>query len=384
MIIEEEEEEEEEEECRSDNDGEGVTVKWQTEETRNCVATSDEAPGTMNTTPLCTTPQGAVFGAPIQTQEQSMQLPYPVDDLVRIHPKLFADPYDLAAMITLYVECLPSRLVEGMGEVGAGYTFFWSGRPNAERRVAGVAFAIRNDIMGPLSCPPQGINDRMRSLRLPLRGGNFATVVSVYHPPMTSPEEGVPHVLAVLIQKLEEHGIDSPALYTDMVTSSTLRIKMQLINSYPVDDLVRIHPKLFAEPSDPAAMITLYVECLPSRLVEGMEIWRSALATLPRNGEADLCMPETSVDLVLQSSEEVTCLLTGGVLSVHGEVGAYFATLDHLFTHWHKVWQLVRQRSQEEVVCLFSLLTRTVYDQTDDESVQTGLAVNPMYIYEQY
>ncbi|BHF78787.1 hypothetical protein SprV_0602190200 [Sparganum proliferum] len=212
--------EEEEEKCRSDNDGEGVTVEWQTEETRNCVATSDEAPGTMNTTPFCTTPQGAVFGAPIQTQEQSMQLPYPVDDLVRIHPKLFADPYDLAAMITLYVECLPSRLVEGM------------------------------------------------------------------------------------------------------------------------------------------------------------EVWRSALATLPRNGGANLCMPETSVDLVLQSSEEVTCLrftsfqLTGGVLSVHGEVGAYFATLDHLFTHWHKVWQLVRQRSQDEVVCLFSLLTRTVSGQTDDESVQ--------------
>ncbi|BHF78811.1 hypothetical protein SprV_0602192600 [Sparganum proliferum] len=203
---------------------------------------------------------------------------------------------------------------------------------------------------------------------------------------------GVAHVLADLIQKLDVHGIDSPALYTDMVTSSTLRIKMQLINSYPVDDLVGIHPKLFADPSDLAAMINLYVECLPSRLVEGMEIWRSELATLPRNGEADLCMPETSVDLVLQSSEEVTCLgvasfkcltsvlqcpqrftsfqLTGGVLSVHGEVGAYFATLDHLFTHWHKVWQLVGQRSQDELVCLFSLLTRTVSGETDDESVQ--------------
>nr|VZI49747.1 unnamed protein product [Spirometra erinaceieuropaei] len=33
-------------------------------------------------------------------------------------------------------------------EVGAGYTFFWSGRPRAERRDAGVAFAIRNDIVG--------------------------------------------------------------------------------------------------------------------------------------------------------------------------------------------------------------------------------------------
>nr|VZI36615.1 unnamed protein product [Spirometra erinaceieuropaei] len=54
-------------------------------------------------------------------------------------------------------------------EVGAGYTFFWSGRPKAERRDAGVAFAIRNDIVGRLPCLPQGINDRLMSLRLPLR-----------------------------------------------------------------------------------------------------------------------------------------------------------------------------------------------------------------------
>ncbi|VDL96487.1 unnamed protein product [Schistocephalus solidus] len=32
-------------------------------------------------------------------------------------------------------------------EVGAGYTFFWIGRPKAEQRDAGVAFAIRNDVM---------------------------------------------------------------------------------------------------------------------------------------------------------------------------------------------------------------------------------------------
>nr|VZH96317.1 unnamed protein product [Spirometra erinaceieuropaei] len=57
-------------------------------------------------------------------------------------------------------------------EAGAGYTFFWSGRPRAERRDAGVAFAIRNDIMGRLPCLPQGINHRLMKLRLPLwRGG---------------------------------------------------------------------------------------------------------------------------------------------------------------------------------------------------------------------
>nr|VZI37344.1 unnamed protein product [Spirometra erinaceieuropaei] len=73
-------------------------------------------------------------------------------------------------------------------EVGAGYTFFWSGRPRAERRDAGVAFAIRNDIVGRLPCLPQGINDRLMSLRLPLWGGKFATIISTYGPTMTNPD----------------------------------------------------------------------------------------------------------------------------------------------------------------------------------------------------
>nr|VZI49030.1 unnamed protein product [Spirometra erinaceieuropaei] len=72
-------------------------------------------------------------------------------------------------------------------EVGAGYTFFWSGQPKAEQRDAGVAFAIRNDIVGRLPSLPQGINDRLMSFSLPLRrGGKFATIISAYAPPMTS------------------------------------------------------------------------------------------------------------------------------------------------------------------------------------------------------
>ncbi|BHF67182.1 hypothetical protein SprV_0301020700 [Sparganum proliferum] len=67
-------------------------------------------------------------------------------------------------------------------EVGAGYTFSWSGRPKAERRDAGVAFAIRNDIVGRLSCFPHFINDRLMSLRLPLRGGEFASIISACAP----------------------------------------------------------------------------------------------------------------------------------------------------------------------------------------------------------
>ncbi|VDM05700.1 unnamed protein product [Schistocephalus solidus] len=69
-------------------------------------------------------------------------------------------------------------------EVGAGYTFFWSGRLKAERRDAGVAFAIRNDIVERLPCLQQGINDRLMSLHLPLWGDQFATIISAYAPPM--------------------------------------------------------------------------------------------------------------------------------------------------------------------------------------------------------
>nr|VZI17363.1 unnamed protein product [Spirometra erinaceieuropaei] len=76
-----------------------------------------------------------------------------------------------------------------MEEVGAGHTFCWSGRPKAERRDAGFAFAIRTDIVGRLPCLPQGINDRLMNLRLPRRrGGKFATIICVYAPPMSSPD----------------------------------------------------------------------------------------------------------------------------------------------------------------------------------------------------
>nr|VZH92793.1 unnamed protein product [Spirometra erinaceieuropaei] len=60
---------------------------------------------------------------------------------------------------------------------GVGYTFC-SCRSRAERRDAGVAFAIRNDIVGRLPCQLQGINDRLMSLRLPLWGGKFDTAIS--------------------------------------------------------------------------------------------------------------------------------------------------------------------------------------------------------------
>ena len=74
-------------------------------------------------------------------------------------------------------------------EVGAGYTFFWSGHKKEERRDAGVGFAIKSHLVSKLSGLPKGINDRLMKLRLPLSGKRHATIVSAYAPTMTNPDE---------------------------------------------------------------------------------------------------------------------------------------------------------------------------------------------------
>ncbi|BHF69790.1 hypothetical protein SprV_0301283700 [Sparganum proliferum] len=61
-------------------------------------------------------------------------------------------------------------------KVGAGYTFC-SSRLKAEHGDVGVALAIRNNIVKRLPCLSQGINGRLTSLCLPLRGSNLATIV---------------------------------------------------------------------------------------------------------------------------------------------------------------------------------------------------------------
>ena len=74
-------------------------------------------------------------------------------------------------------------------EVGAGYTFFWSGRKKEERREAGVGFAIKSHLVIKLSGLPKSINDRLMTLRRPLSGKRHATIVSAYEPTMTNPDE---------------------------------------------------------------------------------------------------------------------------------------------------------------------------------------------------
>ena len=74
-------------------------------------------------------------------------------------------------------------------EIGGGYTFFWSGRSSEERREAGVGFAIREHLVKKLDSLPEGLNDRLMKLKLPLGKKRSATLISAYAPTMTNPDE---------------------------------------------------------------------------------------------------------------------------------------------------------------------------------------------------
>ena len=74
-------------------------------------------------------------------------------------------------------------------EKGAGYTYFWSGRKQEERREAVVGFAIRSNLVKNLTSLPKGINDRLMAMPLPLSDKKQATIISAYAPTMTNPDE---------------------------------------------------------------------------------------------------------------------------------------------------------------------------------------------------
>ena len=67
------------------------------------------------------------------------------------------------------------------------YSFFWSGKPEGERMEAGVGFAIKKDIVTKLTEMSRPVSDRIMTMKLPL--SNFATIISVYAPTMTNPDE---------------------------------------------------------------------------------------------------------------------------------------------------------------------------------------------------
>jgi hypothetical protein len=75
-------------------------------------------------------------------------------------------------------------------ETGWGYTFFWSGKPDGERRDAGVGFAIRNKLLDKIE-QPTAVNERIIRLRIPLVSGRFTSVISIYAPTLVSSEDEI-------------------------------------------------------------------------------------------------------------------------------------------------------------------------------------------------
>ena len=81
--------------------------------------------------------------------------------------------------------CLQETRFPGQGQLcEKGYTFYWSGRNPKERREAGVALAIANNIAKDLVCFPQAISDRLIKLRFPLNDNRHLTIICCYAPTM--------------------------------------------------------------------------------------------------------------------------------------------------------------------------------------------------------
>lgn len=68
-------------------------------------------------------------------------------------------------------------------EETSGYTYFWSGLPESERRLHGVA-VMKSLIARKLSSLPHAINERLITLKLPLGKTRHATIVVTYAPMM--------------------------------------------------------------------------------------------------------------------------------------------------------------------------------------------------------
>ena len=96
------------------------------------------------------------------------------------------------ARYSIIIAALPeTRLPDEsqLEEKGAGYTFFWIGKPGNDHRQAGVGFAIWTSYLSHIDTPPKGISERLMTMRIRLSGKNYATIVSAYAPAMTYPDD---------------------------------------------------------------------------------------------------------------------------------------------------------------------------------------------------
>ena len=63
------------------------------------------------------------------------------------------------------------------------YSFYWSGKPNSERRETGIGFAIKRGIVAKLTEMPHPVSDRIMTMIIPLTKDRNATIVSAYDEP---------------------------------------------------------------------------------------------------------------------------------------------------------------------------------------------------------
>ena len=88
------------------------------------------------------------------------------------------------------ITALQEVRLSGEGQLTeATRTFYWRGVAPGEPRRAGVAFAIKNELARKLTEDPRGISERIMSLRICLSAHRFITIINVYAPTMTYPDE---------------------------------------------------------------------------------------------------------------------------------------------------------------------------------------------------
>ena len=74
-------------------------------------------------------------------------------------------------------------------EVSGGYTFFLKGKPEGDKHYHGVGFAIRSNLVRHLEGNlPVGVNERLMTMRLPLKGSTLH-IISAYAPTLPQSDE---------------------------------------------------------------------------------------------------------------------------------------------------------------------------------------------------